>query len=152
MQYVSRNCLSIFTSCGCARIEPGICFFGNFYAEIKQLTHSYSFFNRLNNTRTPKKTLGATLKLKAQPSQGVALEKALCTETVCAAGKTGYLNYSCGFALANAAHLIGQTIMRMRVNVWAKLVRCDLPIVYFAQWQNPIARHFFITIKPVINV
>jgi hypothetical protein len=41
--------------------------------------------------QTPKKMLGATLNLtfttKAQPSEGVALEKARCTETVCAAGK-----------------------------------------------------------------
>jgi hypothetical protein len=33
--------------------------------------------------------LGATLTLKALPSEGVALEKARCTETVCAAGKKG---------------------------------------------------------------
>jgi hypothetical protein len=39
-------------------------------------------------TLTPKKVLGATLTLKAQPSEG-----GVAQITVCAAGKTLYLNF-----------------------------------------------------------
>jgi hypothetical protein len=120
-------------------------------------------------TRTPKKMLGATLKLKAQPSQGVALEKARCTETVCAAGKTCLHNclifsyvYRCqsrviaiwiksGFVLASATHVIWQAIIWVWVNIRAELMRCNLPISQFANFNNPITRNSFCSPGPSVD-
>lgn len=102
-------------------------------------------------TRTPKKMLGATLKLKAQPSQGVALEKHFAQITVCAAGKTGYLNFSCGSVLARATHVIRQAIMRMRVKIWPQLVRATLPMGSFTYRNYLFARNPFFLKNPTPN-